>query len=119
MKIVVIEDNDNMRSYINGLVKNISEVVGNGESGEDAINLYEKLKPDLMIMDIELKGMDGLTASMEIKQSHPNAKFIFVTNYNDSSLKQKALSIKGSYFFLKENLNEFVQLIKQIKGEMY
>ena len=55
------------------------EVVGCGFSGNDAIELYDKLNPDILLMDIRMKGVTGIEAAETILTKHKDAKILFLT----------------------------------------
>lgn len=74
------------------------------EDGADALRCYEKTRPDWVLMDWEMRRMDGLTATREIIAKHPQAKILMVTQYDDEQLKEAARTAGAKGFILKENL---------------
>jgi len=115
---MIIEDNDKMRSYIVQLIKEYAVQIIESDNGNDAIKLYDSTLPDAVLMDIELKGMDGISAAEKIKEKHPEAKIIFVTNYTETEYKIKAVN-SGSYaYILKENLFELKKIIKELNTKI-
>lgn len=67
------------------------EVVGCGFSRNDAIELYDKLSPDILLMDIRMKGVTGIEAAETILTKHTNAKILFLTTFSDDEYIVKAL----------------------------
>ena len=76
------------------------QIIGHAKSGEDAVDLYENLKPDLITMDIVLPGMDGLEAAGIILKEHADAKIIMISSlaYDDTIEEAKKIGTKGFIF---------------------
>lgn len=76
-KILIVDDAKFMRITLSNILKKANhEVVGEGETGKDAIELYRQLNPDLVTMDITMPEMSGIEAVKEIKKEFPQAKVI-------------------------------------------
>jgi len=73
IKVLVVDDSAFMRKVITDIIDSDPEleVVGKARDGNDALGKIEKLKPDVVTLDVEMPGMDGLTALAEIMKSHP------------------------------------------------
>jgi len=69
-----------------------------------------------VLMDIEMNGLDGITATRRIKAAHPAAKIIIVTNYDDPALREAARNAGACGYVLKENLFEVSSLLKTLIG---
>ncbi len=79
-KILIADDASFMRSSLKFIMENNGhDVIATAESGPEACELYKKHKPDLVTMDIMMKGGDGLTALREITAADPGAKVVMVT----------------------------------------
>lgn len=76
------------------------QIIGHAKSGEDAIDLYENLEPDLITMDIVLPGMDGLETAREILKDHPAAKIIMISSlaYDDTIEEAEKIGTCGFIF---------------------
>lgn len=72
--------------------------------GADALDCYEKTRPDWVLMDWEMRRMDGLTAIKQIIKKYPQARILMVTQYDDEQLKEAAINAGARGFVLKENL---------------
>ncbi|MFY9499652.1 MAG: response regulator, partial [Tepidanaerobacteraceae bacterium] len=77
------------------------KVVGEAKNGIEAVQQSEKLKPDILLIDIKMPGMDGITASAEIKKSCPKCKSIFITAYDEFEYVKRALQIGAVEYLLK------------------
>ena len=76
-KILIVDDAKFMRTTLQAiLTKDNHEIVGEAENGEEAVSLYRKTKPDLVIMDITMPVMNGIDAMKEIKEFDDNAQVV-------------------------------------------
>lgn len=97
-----------MRKYISSLVKELGEVL-EAENGKEALELYIKNKPDLVIMDVNMPVMNGLEALSQMKKVDPNVKAIIVTAYPLHKKKVDALFITKPF-----HEEELLSLIKKM-----
>ena len=115
MKFLIVEDNVKMRSFIKKIVEqNLEtiEAIYECNNGEDAVELYNKYHPDWVLMDIQLKNMDGLNATKSIRKSDPAAKIIIVTQYDDQEYRKMAKDIGVVDYVLKDNLYDLIEIIQ-------
>lgn len=101
-RILIVDDAKFMRVTLsNILTKAGHEVVGEGENGIDAIELYDKLKPDIMTLDITMPKMSGLQALKEIKKKHPQAKIIMCSAMGQQRMVLEAIESGAKDFIIK------------------
>lgn len=112
MKIMIVDDNAGMREMIRSMALNEQDTVVECADGADAVTAYTTFRPDFVLMDIEMKTMDGFTASDLIYKFDPAAKIIFITSHNTSAFRLKARTMKAAGFVSKENLSEINQLLR-------
>ena len=79
--------------------------------GTEAVAGYAGFNPDIVLMDIEMKEMDGFTATENIYKQDPLAKIIFITSHNTSAFRIKAKKLNAMGFVPKENLTELYKLL--------
>jgi len=91
------------------------EVVALGYNGEIAIELYEKLIPDILLMDIRMDIMTGLEGAEIILKKHKDAKILFLTTFLDDEYIIKALKIGSKGYLLKQNFESIVPCLKAIQ----
>lgn len=77
------------------------EVVGNAPNGEMAWELYEELRPDLVITDIVMPQMDGIQLAAKIKAANPEAKILFLSCHSDFAYAQQGMELGASGYLLK------------------
>ncbi|MCK7484075.1 MAG: response regulator [Candidatus Moduliflexus flocculans] len=91
-----------MRTLVkDALVPAGHEIVGEAENGNEAVELYKKLKPDLVTMDITMREKDGIEAAGEILSADSSARIIMVTALGQESLLTKAIKLGVKDFVVK------------------
>src|SRR5882757_8583211 len=68
------------------------EVVGEAASGQEALSLVQQLQPDVVLMDMKMPGMDGLTATRFMQAISPRSAVVILSLYDDAHLKAQALA---------------------------
>ena len=111
MKFMIVDDNTGMREMIRDVACKENDTVLECSDGVEAVSAFSKFHPDYVLMDIEMKEMDGFTASENIYKQDPTAKIIFVTSHNTSAFRLKAKTMHAAGFVTKENLSELNQLL--------
>ncbi len=116
-RIVIVEDNEAVREGFALIINSISKyyVVNTYESCEDAIKNLKKDKPEIILMDLELPGMDGVTGIYEIKKRMQGVEIIVNTIYENSELVFQALCAGASGYITKNsNHNELLDAIDEV-----
>ncbi|MEQ8926162.1 MAG: response regulator transcription factor, partial [Fulvivirga sp.] len=105
-RIVIVEDNDAVRDGFSLIINSVSNyyVVNTYTNAEDAIKKIKSDNPDVVLMDLELPGMNGIEAISIMKKSHPNVEFIVNTIYENSDLVFQAL-VSGASGYITKNTN--------------
>lgn len=103
--ILLIDDDELITMSLEMIISSKEEfkIVGKGHSGREAIDLYEELKPDLVLMDIRMEGMNGLEAAREILKKHPEATILFLTTFSDDEYIIEALKLGVRGYLLKQD----------------
>jgi DNA-binding NarL/FixJ family response regulator len=116
-KIVIVEDNDVVRDGFSLLISSLSEheVIAAYESCEEAIKNLDKDNPDLVLMDIELPGMNGIEGTRLIKKARPEIEILVITVHDDSDLVFQAL-VAGASGYITKNAphNRILDAIKEV-----
>ncbi|MCW8955603.1 MAG: response regulator [Gammaproteobacteria bacterium] len=111
-KILVVEDSTMMRRIIVKVLKEAGhEVVGEASSGQDALDIYQKLKPELVTMDITMRGMDGITASKEIMKIDNNAKILILSNLDEDKYREEVDKIGAIGLVNKHRTDQILKLV--------
>lgn len=106
LRIVVVDDEPIIRMDLKSMLTNAGyEVVGEGADGFDAIRICEKTKPDVAILDIKMKDLDGLSAASYIKENSPSTAIIMLTAFSKGAYIDKAKE-NGISTYLVKPINE-------------
>ncbi|KGP73998.1 response regulator [Pontibacillus yanchengensis] len=117
-KILIVDDAAFMRMMIKDiLTKNGFEVVGEAQDGNQAIEKYKELNPDLITMDITMPEMDGITALKEIKGMDPNVKIIMCSAMGQQAMVIDAIQAGAKDFIVKPfQADRVLEAIKKALG---
>jgi CheY-like chemotaxis protein len=111
MTILIVENNRQMRRMIRTVIASFATRVEELENGADAAAAYDACRPDWVLMDIRLPGLDGIAAVREIRRLDPEARVVMVTNYDDDELRRAARQAGACAYVLKDNLLRLRQLL--------
>lgn len=110
MRTIIVDDDQLVAMSLKTILESNPsiEVVGCGKDGKDAVALYEKLQPDVLLMDIQMKEVSGLAAAESILRSYPDAKILFLTTFSDDEYIIKALDIGAKGYILKQDFEGII-----------
>ena len=116
MRLVVVDDDQIVAISLKTILEVDEEidVVACGNDGEDAIMLYEREKPDILLMDIQMKNVSGLSAAEEIMKKDSDAKILLLTTFSDDEYIVKALDIGVKGYILKQDFDGIVPAVKAV-----
>ncbi len=112
MKILIVEDNPTVRKLIRRAIADLAEETVEREDGADALEAYETHRPDVVLMDVKMPRMDGLTATRQLLQRYPHARIVIVTDYDDDELRGAARESGACAYALKNNLMDLEAVIQ-------
>ena len=121
-KLILVDDESEIRQ---GLIEVIPfeelgfQVVGEAANGLEALTLCETLRPDLMMTDIRMPLMDGLTLCQRVRDLYPTTQFIILSGYDDYEYVKKAIEAKTMSYLLKPiSAAEFCVVLKETKVKL-
>ena len=114
--IMLVEDHDLTRRQMASLVKNQSDmdVVAEAVNGEESLAKARESKPDVIVMDILLPGINGLDASRQLVQTLPGARILILSNHSGAALVQAALGVGVLGYVRKDHA--FEELVPAIRS---
>lgn len=118
MRIVVVDDDQIVAISLKTILESDEEieVVACGNDGEDAIELYDREKPDILLMDIQMKRTSGLSAAEQIMEKYPDARILLLTTFSDDEYIVKALNIGVKGYILKQDFDGILPAVKAVYG---
>ncbi len=116
MKIIIVDDDPVARLSLQTIVEADGEVevVGTGADGEEAVVLYGAHKPDIVLMDIRMGGVDGIEAARRILLEDSGAKIIFLTTFADDEYIVAALKMGAKGYILKQDFDRILPALKAV-----
>jgi len=117
--VLVVDDHDLVRTGTSRMLADISglQVIGQADSGEDAIRKARELKPDVVLMDVKMPGIGGLEATRKLLRSYPDLKVIAVTICEEDPFPTRLLQAGAAGYLTKgAALEEMVQAIRMVFG---
>lgn len=115
MNVIIVDDDplvvESLKTIISANGINILAV---GYNGNDAVKLYEKHKPDLILMDIRMENLNGIEAAKKILKMDPEAKILLITTFQDQEYTAQALSIGCKGYILKYNIKGIIPAINAV-----
>jgi len=115
--IVVDDDQDTVEVFCEYLKIKGLDVLGKGYNGEEAVELYEKLKPDILLCDVMMPNHDGFYALKKIRSIDPNAKVIMVTADMTSDTEEKLKKLNATALVYKPyEIDGIMETIDKVKN---
>jgi len=115
IRVMLVDDHTMVRRGLATFLKVFDdlELAGEAANGEDAIQLCAQIRPDVVLMDMVMPDMDGVTATHAIRQQFPEAQVIALTSFKDRELVQDALHAGAIGYLLKDvSADELAQAIR-------
>ena len=116
MKIILIDDDTFVTMSLQTILNADPdlEIAGIANDGEQALQLYKDTSPDVVLMDVRMKDMNGLEASAEILAYDPLAKILLLTTFQDEEYIIQALSLGTKGYLLKQDYESLIPSIKTV-----
>jgi DNA-binding NarL/FixJ family response regulator len=115
-KVLIADDHVTIREGLIAMLNLADDirVVGGAANGQEAVEMTERLRPDVVLMDIRMANLDGVQATREIKTRFPDVSVIILTSYDDDEYVVDCLKYGASGYLLKDVAPE--DLVKAIKS---
>lgn len=103
IRVMIVDDHAVVRGGLSKFlqVHKDLELVGEAENGKEAIRLADQLRPDVVLMDLKMPEMDGVAATRELRQRHPNTRVLVLTSFAEDNMVQGALQAGATGYLLK------------------
>jgi DNA-binding NarL/FixJ family response regulator len=123
IEVLVVDDHDLVRVGIVRLLADAEgiKVVGEAESGEQAIDLCRQLRPHVVLMDVKMPGIGGLEATRKIQRIDPEIRVVAVTSCTDDPFPSRLMQAGAAGFLTKgADISEMINAIRKVKcGQRY
>lgn len=122
IKVIITDDHALFRTGVKSSLSGRRDIqmIGEAENGMQLLNLLKHVKPDVILLDISMPIMDGITTLPEIKKIDPNIKVIMLTMHNDHSMITRMMEIGANSYLTKDSDSETIyQAIKTCFEDEY
>lgn len=123
MKIFLVEDHTMVRQALYSRLEGESDIkiVGEASDGRTAIDLIPAYQPDVVIVDVGLPDLSGIEVTRQIRATHPQVKFVALSEHADKRFVEGLFEAGGSAYLLKTNfINELVEALWEVQaGRQY
>lgn len=116
ISIIIIDDHPLIRGGFASLIKEDEnlELIGEASNGVNVLELISRLKPDVVVIDIELPDMLGLNIAKKVSKEYPNTSIVILTGRDNEEYFSEAMHIGVSGYFLKDETDDLVSSLKRI-----
>jgi DNA-binding NarL/FixJ family response regulator len=117
VKVLIVDDHNLVREGLKAVFDQGDEieVVGEAGSGEEAIEMVDKVMPDVILMDISMPGINGIQATKAIRDKHPDAKIVILTMLDQEGYVYEAIKAGATGYMLKStSSDELVNAIQTV-----
>lgn len=110
IRVLFVDDHEMVRIGISAYLSTQEdiEIIGEADNGKDGVDMALELKPDVILMDLVMDGMDGIEATRQIIQAWPEAKILIVTSFIDDEKVYPALEAGATSYLLKTSKAEHI-----------
>jgi NarL family two-component system response regulator LiaR len=115
IRVLIVDDHSMVRTGLATFLRTNADLklVGEARDGQQALYLCERLEPDVILMDLVMPRMDGVTATQAIRQRWPRVQIIALTSFKDKDLVQDALRAGAISYLLKDvSVDELAEAIR-------
>jgi DNA-binding NarL/FixJ family response regulator len=119
-RLLIVDDHDLVRESTRFMLELEAdfEVVGEAVNGRHALELCRQLRPDLVLMDVRMPEMDGLTATLAIKEEMPAISVLMVSAYESKDYRRKAASAGAAGYILKDtDIRQLHEAVRKALGQ--
>ena len=116
MRVLIVDDDALVAQSLSTIlsVEDDVEVVGLGGSGPEATERYRELTPDILLMDIQMPGGDGLSAAERILTEDAGARIVFLTTFSDDEYIVRALKMGARGYLIKQDVAQVAPALRSV-----
>ena len=104
MRVLIVDDSKQMRRTIRSLVGDLFEEAFEARDGAEALARMSACRPDWVLMDVRMAGLDGISATRLLKADFPETKVLIMTSYDDPEVREAAAAAGACAFLPKDDL---------------
>ena len=112
MTILTVDDNSRVRQLIRTILSSFADVIVECEDGSDALEAYLKHRPNLVLMDLRMMRLDGLSATRQLLSQFPDARILILTDDAGDAVRAAAAAAGAKGTFLKRDLSDLESVVR-------
>jgi DNA-binding NarL/FixJ family response regulator len=119
IRVLIVDDHRIVREGIALILEREADiaVIGSAASGQEAVKAFDRDRPDVVLMDLQLPGMSGVDAIRTIRRTHPDARIVVLTMYQGDEDIYRALDAGAATYLLKDSLaDDLIRVIREVFG---
>lgn len=118
-RILIVDDNSMVRTTIRGLLDWHSfQICGEAQDGKDAITKVMELRPDIVLLDINMPGMNGVNAAYEIRRISPSTKIVFLTIHDTPAARHNTRLWSHGFVSKSAAGTELIPILNRLASEI-
>ena len=120
ISVMIVDDEEHIRRYMESIVNSISDVtvVAQADNGESALEQYETLKPDVILLDINMPKKNGIEVLAKIREKDRETSIIIITSLSSIEMVKKSVTLHAANYLLKDNPPEKIRdVIQKVRHE--
>ena len=116
MRVIIVDDDPIVAKSLSLILSVEADIepIATGTRGDDAITLFEECLPDVLLIDIQMPGCDGLSAAEEILSRHPGARIVFLTTFSDDEYIVRALRLGTRGYLIKQDISTIAPALRSV-----
>ena len=116
LRVCVVDDDPFVTASLATILSAEPDIVvaGEGHDGEEAVALFERERPDVLLMDIQMPGVGGLEAAERILAAHPEARVVFLTTFSDDEYIVRALRLGAKGYLIKQEVATIAPALRSV-----
>lgn len=115
---LIVDDEPRHRRFARAALESVGFQCAEASDGAEAVAVAARLQPTWILMDIEMRPMDGLTALAHIAVDQPDTRVIMMSQYDGDAFRAESLRLGATAFLPKQDLNDLTALMQSIDHEM-
>ncbi len=115
---MLVDDHPGFRELVKAILRSPGTEFVECDDGLEAVREHVRSRPDLVLMDIAMKGLDGLNATVQIKIACPDARVFILTQYDDADLRSAAQEAGAAGYLLKDDLSQLQLVVTSLASKL-
>jgi CheY-like chemotaxis protein len=111
--VLIVDDNPHLRALIRTVLAGVADSVHECSDGDDVLTAYGAVRPDWVLVDLQMTRINGVEAIRRLRAAEPAAQVIVVTTYDDAHWRAAAFDAGACGYVAKDNLLDVPRLIEQ------